>query len=195
MDVLLLNADGMPLSQVPLSVVPWQVAMRLVCLGKVRVLKEYENWVVRSQHLEMPVPSIIMMTEQVKWSKNLKYSRTNVYLRDNFTCQLQITRKCKEVHGKVKVTELTLDHVVPRSQGGKTNWLNVCTSCKECNSEKGNDGRIVPKKMPYKPSYYEILAKRKTLPIQIRDEEWKFYLDWPEHLVKLVTHPGTGQSK
>ena len=185
MDTLLLNADGTPLSHVPLSVVTWQVAMRLVYLDKVRVLKEYDHWTIRSQHLEVKVPSIVIMTEQVKWSKQLKYSRSNVYIRDDFTCQLQITRRCKEVHGKVKLTELTLDHVVPRSNGGKTNWVNVCTSCKDCNSQKGNDARIVPKKMPKKPTYYEILAKRKTLPIHIRDADWSYYIGWPEHLIRL----------
>ncbi len=192
MDTLLLNADGTPLSSVPLSVVTWQVAMRLVFLGKVRVLKDYDYWTVRSQHLEMKVPSIVMMTEQVKWSKHLKYSRANVYLRDDFTCQLQSTRRCREVGGKVKLSELTLDHVVPRSNGGKTNWTNVCASCKDCNSDKGNDGKIVPKKMPKKPSYYEILNKRKNLPIHIRDEEWKFYIDWPDHLIKVTPQPGAG---
>jgi 5-methylcytosine-specific restriction endonuclease McrA len=190
MDTLLLNADGTPLSHVPLSVVTWQVAMRLLFLEKVKTLKEYDNWTIRSQHLEMKVPSIVIMTEQVKWSKHLKYSRNNVYLRDDFTCQLQTTWRCKESHGKVKLTELTLDHVVPRSRGGKTNWTNVCTSCKECNSEKGNDHTVLPKKMPKKPTYYEILAKRKKLPIHIRDEEWKFYIDWPEDLIKVMPQPG-----
>ena len=189
MDTLLLNADGTPLSHVPLSVVSWTVAMRLMFLGKVKVLKEYDDWVVRSQHLELKVPSIVIMTEQVKWSKHLKYSRSNVYMRDDFTCQLQITGRCREAKGKVKLTELTLDHVVPRSLGGKTNWLNVCTSCKACNSDKGADETIVPKKKPHRPSYYEILAKRKTLPIHIRDEEWKFYIDWPDHLVRVSAQP------
>ena len=189
MDTLLLNSDGMPLSQIPLSVVTWQVAMRLVFLEKVRVLKEYDNWSVRSQYLEMKVPSIVIMTEQVKWSKTLKYSRNNVYLRDDFTCQLQTTWRCKEAKGKVKLAELTLDHVVPRAKGGKTSWLNCCTSCKACNSDKGADETIVPKKKPHKPTYYEILNKRKTLPIHIRDEEWKFYIDWPPHLVKVLPQP------
>jgi 5-methylcytosine-specific restriction endonuclease McrA len=190
MDTLLLNSDGQPLSYVPLSVVSWQVAMRLVFLDKVRVLKNYDQWVVRSQHTEWQVPSIVMMTEQVKWRKGLKYSRANVYMRDDFTCQLQTTWKCKEAAGKVKLTELTLDHVVPRSLGGKTNWLNVCTSCKTCNSQKGADETIVPKKLPHKPTYYEILAKRKNFPIHIRDEEWKFYIDWPEDMIRLSPQPG-----
>lgn len=187
-DVLLLNADGMPLSLVPLSVVDWQVAMRLLFTDKVKVLKNYDDWVVRSQHLEMPVPSIIIMSEQVKWAKTLKYSRTNVYLRDDFTCQLQITSRCRDKHGKSHIDELTLDHVVPRSHGGKTVWNNVTTCCKACNGEKGDDKTIVPKKAPVKPTYYQILAKRKTLPINIKDEDWKFYIQWPDHLVKTIPH-------
>jgi len=188
-ETLILNADGQPLSQVPLSVITWQNAIRLVFQGKATVLKSYDDWKVRSQHLEMNVPSIIIMSEQAKWSKNLKYSRANVYLRDNFTCQLQITGRCRDLHGKVKVTELTLDHILPKSFGGKTSWMNVCTSCKDCNSEKGNDASIVPRKKPHKPTYYEILAKRKALPIHIRDEEWKFYLNWPDDLVKVIPQP------
>jgi 5-methylcytosine-specific restriction endonuclease McrA len=189
-DTLLLNANAMPLSMIPLSTVDWQVAMRLIFTDKVKVLKSYDSWTVRSQYLDMPVPSIIIMTEQVKWAKTLKYSRANVYLRDDFTCQLQITGRCKDRHGKASsLLDLTLDHVVPRSHGGKTTWTNVCTSCKACNSEKGDDHKIVPKKKPVKPTYYEILAKRKTLPLHIRDEEWKYYVDWPEHLIKVLPQP------
>lgn len=189
MDTLLLNANGQPLSHVPLSVVTWQVAVRLMFLDKVKILKSYDSWTVRSQFLEMKVPSIIIMTEQVKWSKNLKYSRANIYLRDDFTCQLQTTSRCRDAKGKVKFAELTLDHVVPKASGGKTTWLNMCTSCKTCNSAKGSDHTIVPKTKPHKPTYYEILAKRKKLPIQIRDADWAFYLDWPEDLVKILPQP------
>ena len=190
MDTLILNANGMPLSHIPLSVISWQDAMRLVYLGKVKVLKEYDNWEVRSQHLSVKVPSIIIMTEMVKWDRQLKYSRPNVFLRDDFTCQLQMTNRCKERKGKAKIVELTIDHVVPRSKGGKTSWSNVCTSCKDCNASKGNDETIVPKTKPKRPSYYEILAKRKNLPIQIRDAEWAMYIDWPEHLLRVLPQPG-----
>lgn len=163
--------------------------MRLVFQGKVKVIKSYDNWKIRSQFLEIDVPSIVIMSQQAKWNKELKYSRTNVYLRDSFTCQLQITNKCKELHGKVKVSELTLDHIVPRSLGGKTNWLNITTSCKNCNGEKGADETIVPKKKPHRPTYYEVLSKRKNLPIHIRDEEWKHYLGWSDELVKIIPQP------
>jgi 5-methylcytosine-specific restriction endonuclease McrA len=190
-DTLILNADGMPLSLVPLSAISWKKAMYLLFLDKVKVLKEYDNWIVRSQHSEWKVPSIVIMTEHVKFDKQLKYSRTNVFLRDDLTCQLQITGRCKDRHGKVKLSELTLDHVVPRSHGGKTTWGNVCTSCKECNSSKGNDVKITPRKKPYKPSYYEILNKRKTMPIVLKDEEWAHYISWPEDLIRITPQPGS----
>lgn len=189
-DVLHLNADGQPLSLLPLSTVSWQDALRLIYLDKAKVLKDYDEWTIRSQYLNMKVPSIIISTEQIKYTKHLKYSRGNIYLRDDFTCQLQSTWKCKEAKGKVKMIELTLDHVVPRSAGGKTNWVNCCASCKACNSEKGNDASIVPVKKPWKPSYFEILAKRKKLPLHIRDAEWSHYIAWPEELVKVLPQPG-----
>ena len=109
-------------------------------------------------------------------------------MRDDFICQLQTTNKCKDRGGKTNIADLTLDHVVPKSHGGKTAWANVTTSCKACNSAKGDDHTILPKTAPIKPSYYQILAKRKTLPIQIKDPEWAYYIQWPEHLVKVVPH-------
>lgn len=190
MDTLQLNANGMPLSQIPLSVLPWHEAVAMVYKGKATVLKEYDHWRVRSQLLDMKVPSIIMMTKQVAWDKKLKYSANNVFIRDDYTCQLRITGKCQDMHGKWKAEFLTIDHVLPRSHKGGTNWLNVCTACKDCNSKKGNDPTILPKIMPYQPSYYQILKKRKTLPIYIRDEEWRYYIDWPEHLINVQAQPG-----
>lgn len=191
-DVLVLNANGIPLSMIPLSVISWQTALRLMFTDKVKVLKEYDDWTIRSQHITMSVPSIIIMTEQVKWSKTVNYSRNNVFLRDDFTCQLQTTRKCKDQRGRARLIDLTLDHVVPKSLGGKTTWTNVCTSCRACNGAKGADHTIVPKNMPKKPTYYDILAKRKTQPIHIKDKEWQYYLAWPDHLINLVPHNTSG---
>ena len=189
-DVLQLNANAIPLSYIPLSVISWQDAIELIYKDKAVVLKEYDHWVVHSPSTVMKVPSIIIMKEQVKFQKQLKYSRSNVFLRDDFTCQLQITNACRERRGKAKPTDLTIDHVVPRSLGGTTKWLNVTTSCKSCNAAKGADHTIVPIKKPTKPDYYEVLAKRKTQPIQIRDEDWRFYIGWAEELIKVLPQPG-----
>ena len=175
-DTLILNADGNPLSVVPLSVVSWQTAIRLAYQDKVRVVNSYEDWEVSSPSETWKVPSIVMCTDFVKWNRVVKYNRTNVLLRDLFTCQL-----CGD---KPPVAQLTLDHVLPRIHGGKTNWTNIVTACKKCNHDKGSNKHIIPKKMPEKPNYYELCAKRMRFPITIRDESWLTFLAWPEDKVE-----------
>jgi 5-methylcytosine-specific restriction endonuclease McrA len=177
MDTLILNKDGTPLSVVPLSVISWQTAIRLAYQEKVRVHATYENWVVRSPSVEMHVPSVVMTTDYVKWGKQIKYSRSNVYLRDRFTCQL-----CSK---QFPVSQLTLDHVVPRSHGGKTNWTNIITACKPCNHRKGDNHKIRPRVMPSKPNYYEIMAKRMQYPVAVRDESWLPFLAWDKELIQM----------
>lgn len=190
MDTLFLNADGAPLSLHPLSIVNWEISVRLAVVNKVVVLKEHEDWLIRSQSLCVPVPSIIMMKKYVKFSKVVKFSRQNVLLRDDYTCQLQITSQCRKMHGVGhKQDELTLDHVNPKSFGGDLSWTNIITACSDCNSHKGND-RIVPKKMPRIPSYYELLEKRKQFPITIRDVAWLDYIGWDENMVYVQPHKG-----
>lgn len=192
MDTLVLNSHAQPLTFMPLSIVPWQDAVKLVFLDKAVVIKYHEHWQVRSQHLTINVPSILMMRRHVKWRRHVKYSKYNVYLRDNFTCQLQCTSRCKNRRGHTAIEDLTIDHVVPKSCGGSTSWDNVCTSCKDCNSEKGSNYSIVPAIPPHVPDYHELLHKRKSMPITIGDEEWNYYLNWPGDLVTVMPHAVQG---
>jgi len=177
-DVLILNQDAQPLSVVPFSVVPWQTAVRLAYQDKVNVVHEYEDWEVRSPSTTLKVPSVVMTTQYIKWNRMVKYTRNNVLLRDDFTCQY-----CGDNHAK-STDELTLDHVVPRAHGGKTSWTNIVSACKPCNHGKGDNKKIVPKRMPTKPSYYELMAKRMKYPLIIKDESWLLYLQWPEKLIE-----------
>jgi len=176
-DTLILNADGNPLSVVPLSAVSWETAIRLAYQDKVRVVEEYDDWEVHSPSVTWRVPSIVMCSEFVKWNRQVKYNRTNILLRDMFTCQL-----CGE---KPPASQLTLDHVVPRVHGGKTNWTNIVAACKRCNHDKGSNKKIKPKVMPTKPNYYELMAKRMRFPVTVRDESWLQFLAWPENLVEM----------
>jgi 5-methylcytosine-specific restriction endonuclease McrA len=180
MDTLILNKDGTPLSMMPLSVVRWETAIRLLTLDKVHVMKDHDDWVVRSPSTTMNVPSVVICTEYVKWNRHIKYNRNNVLLRDDYTCQYCLKR--------FGVSTLTIDHVVPRSHGGKTSWKNVVAACKDCNSRKGNNKDIVPKKMPHRPSYYELVAKSRTRTLRIRDEYWLSFIDWPEDKIDLVPY-------
>ena len=176
-DTLILNADGNPLSVVPISVVSWMTAIRLAYQHKVRVMHSYEDWEVHSPSETWKVPSIVMCTEFIKWSRQVKYNRSNILLRDMYTCQL--------CGAKPPASQLTLDHVVPRVHGGKTNWTNIVAACKKCNHDKGSNKKIRPKKMPTKPNYYELMAKRMKFPVTIRDPEWLTFLSWPEDKIEI----------
>lgn len=80
---------------------------------------------------QVAVPEVIMLTRFNRFPpRQVKFSRRNIYLRDNHTCQY-----CGRVPPK---DELTIDHVIPRSKGGKSVWENVVLACMACNMKKGD---------------------------------------------------------
>jgi len=176
-DTLVLNADYQPLCLVPLSTVDWQTAIKAVFSEKAIVIKNYEDWEVHSQHLTIPVPSIIVATKYVNPSFGVAFNRKMVYMRDGYRCQY-----CGD---EFHADDLTFDHVIPRSQGGETNWDNIVTACRTCNFVKGTDP-MEPLVAPRAPTYWEMakLARKQT--IYIRDEAWKEYIHWPDELVKAA---------
>lgn len=167
-DTLLLNADGMPLSFLPLSTLDWQESIRYMVLDKASVIDFYTNWVVHSSRWSTHVPSILMLKEYTKPKQTVRFSRSNVYLRDQFQCSYCLK--------KLERRECTIDHVLPISKGGKTNFENTVTACGTCNASKGNNSKVVPKFKPYKPSYFELVNKRKKLPYTVRNSDWLPYI-------------------
>src|SRR5215470_18756394 len=122
---LVLNADYRPLSYFPLSICSWQEALKNVFLERVNVVDEYDE-IVRTPTREFKIPAIISLKTYVKPPRQPAFTRFNVFLRDLFTCQY-----CGVKH------ELTFDHVIPRSRGGRTTWHNVVAACSPCNLLKG----------------------------------------------------------
>lgn len=113
----------------PLRTVSWQRAVTLVYLAKAEVLEAYDV-VLRSPSTEMQMPAVIRMTRGKRHQpKTVRFSRTTVLVRDRFACQY-----CGRVGTR---RDMTLDHVVPRTQGGKTTWENLTTACSPCNAKKG----------------------------------------------------------
>lgn len=167
-DTLLLNADGQPLNYLPLSVIDWQEAIRYMVLEKATVLEFYDSWTVSSPTWSTLVPSILILNEYSKPKQTVRFSRSNVYLRDRLICCYCLKNLEKK--------ECTLDHVLPLSKGGKTNFENTVTACNSCNSYKGNNHKILPKIKPYKPTYYDLVNKRKKLPYNIRHSSWNDFL-------------------
>lgn len=124
--VLLLNA-----SYEPMRVIDWRKGLILWFQDKVEIL-EYHNSYARSQWLKFKLPSVLRLKTYVRKRRHpgVRFCRENVYLRDDHTCQY-----CGQEFEK---KELTLDHVLPASKGGKKTWHNVVTSCRPCNQRKGN---------------------------------------------------------
>lgn len=167
-DTLVLNADGQPISLLPPSTIQWKEAITYLWLDKVNVLEWYDDWIVRSSSWETKVPAVIMMKEMYRRRRTPRFSRYNLHLRDMFTCQYCYT--------KLPQKDLTLDHVIPISRGGKTNWNNIVSACKPCNGKKGNNLYPKPKKTPYQPDYYELANNRKQLEFEIRHPSWENWL-------------------
>jgi 5-methylcytosine-specific restriction endonuclease McrA len=166
-DTLVLNADGQPVSMIPPSTIQWKEAITYLWLDKVHVLEWYDDWMVRSASWETRVPAVIMLKDMMKRKQTPRFSRYNLYLRDLFTCQYCYTQ--------LPTAKLTMDHVLPISKGGKTNWENIVTACNPCNGKKGNDERIRPKTRPYQPDYFELANKRKQIEFTIKHPSWKAY--------------------
>lgn len=123
---LVLNADYRPLSYFPLSLWPWQDAVKAAWLDRVVIIAEYDD-VARSPSTVIRIPSVVVLKDYVKPQKRVAFTRFNLFLRDAFCCQYCGAKG-----------ELTFDHVIPRAAGGLTSWENVVAACSPCNLRKGS---------------------------------------------------------
>ena len=176
---LVLNADYWPLSYFPLSIWSWKDTVKAVFLDRVNIVEEYDQK-VSSPSFEIKLPSIIALKDYIPHSHKPAFTRFNVFLRDDFTCQY-----CND---KFSTKELTFDHLIPRSKGGLTNWENVVTACSKCNWTKGSrDLSQVGFKLlrkPKEPSQYSLRLKSKNFPSDYLHSSWRDYLYWDSVLEK-----------
>ncbi len=133
---LVLNADFRPLSYYPLSLWCWQDTIKAVFLERVNIVANYDRS-VHSPSLEMKLPSVVSLKTFVKPATQPAFTRFNVFLRDRFSCQY-----CGERD------DLTFDHLVPRSRGGQTTWINVVAACSPCNDDDGSQDVAVTDAVP-----------------------------------------------
>ncbi|MCB1784149.1 MAG: HNH endonuclease [Alphaproteobacteria bacterium] len=176
-NALILNADYRPLSYFPLSVWPWHEAVKAIFRGSVTVVSEYER-TVRSPGMEMNLPSVLALKEYIPMARTPAFTRFNVFLRDQWTCQY-----CGE---QSKTSELTFDHVIPKSRGGRTSWENIVAACRPCNTGKGNlmpaEAGMYPMREPRRPSIYELQDRGRKFPPNFLHESWGDFLYWDTEL-------------
>jgi len=171
---LVLNADYRPLSYLPLSLWSWQDAVKAAYLDRVSIVAEYDE-VVRSPSVEIRIPSVVVLKDYVKPAKSTAFTRFNLFLRDEFTCQY-----CGSTG------DMTFDHVVPRARGGKTVWENVVAACGPCNLAKGSkmlaQTRLRLRRAPRRPEAEELRNTGRKFPPNHLHDSWMDFLYWDAEL-------------
>lgn len=164
---LVLNASYEPLNLYPLTIWDHERVFRAVAAKKVTVVEEHDA-VLRSARTEWRPPSVVALNKYVRMPERVPFSRMNILIRDKSSCQYCGT--------KLTMDELTFDHVIPRSAGGKTNFGNIVSACVPCNARKANRRDLKPMIAPYAPTPRQMATAR---PLRREDvhETWIDYLD------------------
>ena len=157
----------------PMRVVPWQRAVTMLYLGKVEVVKNHDNLVVRAATWRVEVPAVIRLIEFVRRRRvRISFSRKNIFLRDEHRCQY--------CHERFPPGELTCDHVLPRSRGGGSSWENLVAACGPCTRKKGNrtpeQARMKLRRKPCRPDSLPGLGLR--LGDGQAPAAWREFLSW-----------------
>ena len=171
---LVLNADYRPLSYYPLSLWPWQEAIKAAWLDRVQIVAEYDTF-VHSPSTRIRIPSVVVLKDYVKPQKRVAFTRFNLFLRDEFSCQYCGAKG-----------DLTFDHVVPRARGGVTSWENVVAACSRCNLQKGakslRQSGLSLRKPPRRPGAEELRNMGRKFPPGHLHHSWLDFLYWDSEL-------------
>ncbi len=124
MKVLLLNSTYQPI-----AFISERKALKLFVKSKIEVLSEWDNKYICWSNGKMQFPAVIRLKYYVRWiPRKTRFNRSGVFRRDRCICQY-----CGNVF---RLIDLTIDHVIPQSKGGTSNWYNCVASCYPCNNKK-----------------------------------------------------------
>jgi len=141
----------------PIHLVSWQKALCLVISSKAEIVAEYDE-VVRSVSHMFKLPSVVRLKRYVRSFQrvmSVRCTRKNILLRDRGQCQY-----CGVFCSS---NSITIDHINPKSKGGKTTWDNVVAACPTCNRKKGDKSiercgmKLI--KAPKRPTWLELFAE------------------------------------
>jgi len=158
----------------PLRIVSWQKAITLLTKGKVEVVAVHDRE-IHGVSITIRLPSVLRLLKAVRIARRFQhvpFSRANIYMRDNYTCQYCGTRQ--------PTCELTFDHVMPVSRGGRKDWENIVTCCIDCNRQKGGrspqEAGLSLIRSPRRPTF--LPAVRITIGLRDVPESWRDFLYW-----------------
>lgn len=180
---LVLNAD-----YTPLAIISWQRALlwsikdsENISSG-VEIIDFYKDDFIQGVNKKIPIPAVVKTAKYFKiHNQRVNFSRKNVFIRDNYTCQY-----CNQTKD---INDLTYDHVIPRSswkdtQKSPTNWTNIVTACLNCNRKKGNrtpkQANMPLKTLPVMPQksikYLPVTGSISKIDSNELPKEWTLYL-------------------
>jgi len=188
---LVLNRHWMPI-----NVTSIRHAIALVYRGVAKVVNPttyemhtFESWAdlsvarnepcIRTVSIQIKIPEIIVLVAgDALPRREVPFSRRNLYLRDKYTCQY-----CGARPGS---RGLSIDHVVPKSRGGRTEWTNCVLACQECNSKKGchtlEEAGMRLIRQPRRPKWSPCIS----IPLTERRESWKNFISEQYWNVELI---------
>jgi len=180
---LVLNAD-----YTALTIVDWKKAFLwyykyINQSYGIEIIDYYKNdWISGVHDKKYPIPAVARTKRYFRSTNNyINFSRKNIFIRDDHTCQYCGNKK--------NISELTYDHMTPKStwnydQGSPTCWSNIVTACITCNRRKGNrtpaQANMPVLNQPYRPiknhKYLPITTHLSKISVELIPEEWKMYL-------------------
>jgi 5-methylcytosine-specific restriction endonuclease McrA len=155
----------------PMKVLRWEDAVKMIYEGTADVVVEYDEE-IRSPSVTWMKPAVIRLRKlaRERHRNTIRFSRINVYTRDDFCCQY-----CGQ---RFSIAKLSYDHVVPKSAGGRRTWNNIVTACKPCNLRKADrtcdEAGMWPKQPPRQPEKLRLLGP--IIDPETAPEEWQDYL-------------------
>jgi 5-methylcytosine-specific restriction endonuclease McrA len=189
LNALELNADMRPRWYHPLSMISWADAIWLIAKGeltgipRINVIDYYPGVFIGAGSRKFQIPSVVSHRQMIPWPERVPLTRFNLLLRDNHTCQY--TGIQMQTH------ELNFDHVIPKSQGGKTAWTNLVTCSKSINSLKANktpkEAGLKLIRQPLEPSVFKMYDIGRRHPPNWLHESWADFLFWDAELTPRYT--------
>lgn len=179
---LILNIDYSPLCIIDWQKsITWYYRSLSVYNSHIEIVSFHNNDFIQGTNgQKFKIPSIIRVLKYINLNNQpVKFSRKNLFIRDNFTCQYCGIKK--------DISQLTYDHVIPKSQwtnkASPTNWNNIVTACAVCNRKKANRTPTIANMplltQPIKPNktykYLPITTYLTTIDNRI-PSDWKTYL-------------------
>lgn len=174
---LVLNADFQPMRVSPVQKMPWYDAIQKVEAGKVIPVAWYDREIASARQTYR-LPSIVALRSYIDRDLPAAFTRYNLLLAHDFHCCY-----CGE---KFDASMLTFEHIIPRCQGGRTDYFNIVPACQRCNSLKG--GRTPERagmrirRQPYWPTIADLNRIGRKYPPAYCHQTWLDFAYWDVEL-------------